>query len=1771
MSMSKPLSDSLEDFPSIHLDPGDPGSPDPDCSNPKKQPAAAPSNPSLDSGSLIKMATATILGKQLNLKAMITNPNSFKIGSKNGKQDDLPRMDEELNILTGNNDDKQDFNWDKACQDDGIPENSVSEAEKSGNWTLEDNKVREKGMIPDQNQTQSLLIQVPPGPIDCNQTHQDVTLTGSAGQVTFLPENVTNLQPIGKAKDHGHEAQESHNIDQTQGMYGPDPWAFSPTHCGEYDSPKEKGSTRPNQTPELYDPASSKLTVTDMEPSTSTRPNQTPELYGPTSSELTSKENQPQISTRPNAIHEFYSPTPYKTTRTENGQDYSPHSPDITSPNETPEFHDPEPCKTTTTENGPDYSPPSPNNTRPKEIPSFYGPEPSKTTRTEKGPDYSPHSPDQTSPNETPEFYGPEPGKTTRTENGQDYSPQSPDQTSPNEKPEFQVPESYKTTRTENEANYSPHSPNNTRPKEIPDFYSPEPYKTTRNADEADHSPDGPETTRMDQAPECHDQNLPEKTTMENDDIYNPELTRPNHTSDLKAFNKHDESTEMEQDTFYSNEKGNSESSIWGSESNQNERNVKDYPMGKRNSKLDQTNDKEDFSQMNFADDSVPVKRLKSAPIEIPARKSTNPWDVDIGTEVQALTDDYISMNSHNDRIIASLKEAADILAGSGESTEYNNGKEKPQLTSWSDPLFRINNEKEGLWMRRPRSMDYNTNLVRKEEEDDQRDPKQMKCFSSFAKNLQFELETIAEVDERKPKLKIRKQEDEPKWDSFLDNFESVKAKKKLTPDTFLNFIIWNTCKSICEMKKGHPLGGKVYLLDDTKITLESQVAVLMNGLNKILEAKDKLEDFMIIYYNKKEGEEKADLATKAMTAIECMLEAKDTLWDKLLEVEQRVENLPQSGATEAMEKELTSLARRQHLYNALKSCLANAYDTNGRYLPDELESRPALVFQTIFFCSLMPKLADEIDNLKAAIDVFDRKPLQLGETRLDRNLSNARSAFYDLLSRKENLDKKDFDYRKASITKLIDKFSVQVKKREWTRNMLDGVGSRKKDTENKETFLEECERLERQKDNSERPNRNKYEEFKHKILLMLQELLDKSYQGEIQSARARTESGRKALYSETTSIIKDVFKSGLEKFQDGFWTDKELDDFKFTLAMKNFKVHETIRLKQTGGISTDDDKLVDIFAHTMEEFSILETNQAADTVKKDVLQQVDGSAELSDSSESDSDDSNSDRKWNKLPTFNFSDSDDQAAKADGTESTTSSQSRLDAEVEVSETETQSSGQRDNEGMVFETQEAVNTQDKLETKEDESSGTNQDEDVNTSEIPTAENISQKLDEGKDEEVKSPLITESDDLMKFLLKESENDDVFLESNTSSTELDLKATQSNETTEKQEEAMFDHESKRKYAIISNQEQHKILTTKVPPKIPLIKHEKFTRYRSERQASESSSEKAGQDYLDYDDYVHHLEEKFCRVIDARMSLEILSIFKESMKYEEIKQETDKKVMTLTRNQQTYIKVEEEIYERVPSEPKNLESITYEGGPVQTEQEYQTIMQIRQDKCKNDKDLNARFTKLSLEDKSRNISNSENDKIESYLEDTLRFRNSEYEGSVPARTSSIDISSNDRSSSSCSDDGRQAAFVAELNALSTNELEKLEEKVGYLKLSDFTHLREKYETRNLSLASLRHQLASYKDKFNAETKKPKADQDTEVLQHYRLLETEIKTLNTHLEEIEDKIKKMVDTPSPFAIQNIKMPKLGNEDTYNHKKLDCVPYSDEKTSVREVRGPSFP
>ena len=141
----------------------------------------------------------------------------------------------------------------------------------------------------------------------------------------------------------------------------------------------------------------------------------------------------------------------------------------------------------------------------------------------------------------------------------------------------------------------------------------------------------------------------------------------------------------------------------------------------------------------------------------------------------------------------------------------------------------------------------------------------------------------------------------------------------------------------------------------------------------------------------------------------------------------------------------------------------------------------------------------------------------------------------------------------------------------------------------------------------------------------------------------------------------------------------------------------------------------------------------------------------------------------------------------------------------------------------------------------------------------------------------------------------------------------------------------------------------------------------------------------------------------------------------------------------------------------------------------------------------------------------------------------------------------------------------MAELNILSTAELEQLEQEVGYLKLSDFTQLREKYESRNLTLYSLKHQLLAYSEKYQNELKKAKAEQDTEVLQQYTSLEKEINTLTSQLEKIEQKVMEMIDTPSPFAIANVKMPKIGTEDTYHHKKLEILPYTDDKTSVREV------
>ena len=111
----------------------------------------------------------------------------------------------------------------------------------------------------------------------------------------------------------------------------------------------------------------------------------------------------------------------------------------------------------------------------------------------------------------------------------------------------------------------------------------------------------------------------------------------------------------------------------------------------------------------------------------------------------------------------------------------------------------------------------------------------------------------------------------------------------------------------------------------------------------------------------------------------------------------------------------------------------------------------------------------------------------------------------------------------------------------------------------------------------------------------------------------------------------------------------------------------------------------------------------------------------------------------------------------------------------------------------------------------------------------------------------------------------------------------------------------------------------------------------------------------------------------------------------------------------------------------------------------------------------------------------------------------------------------------------------ICELNALSVSDLESLEKEVGYLKLSDFALLREKYETRKHTLTSLKHQLTLCSKQFKEEEKKEKKDQNTEILSSYRELQAEVKILDKQISEIETQIRKMVDRPSPFSLQNIK------------------------------------
>ena len=85
-------------------------------------------------------------------------------------------------------------------------------------------------------------------------------------------------------------------------------------------------------------------------------------------------------------------------------------------------------------------------------------------------------------------------------------------------------------------------------------------------------------------------------------------------------------------------------------------------------------------------------------------------------------------------------------------------------------------------------------------------------------------------------------------------------------------------------------------------------------------------------------------------------------------------------------------------------------------------------------------------------------------------------------------------------------------------------------------------------------------------------------------------------------------------------------------------------------------------------------------------------------------------------------------------------------------------------------------------------------------------------------------------------------------------------------------MDKEEERKYVIMKNPENLKVSVTKLPEVIPILEHESFTKYRTDRlQSTSSSSDNATYNHLDLEEFVHHLDEKYCRVLDQEIESEI------------------------------------------------------------------------------------------------------------------------------------------------------------------------------------------------------------------------------------------------------------------------------------------------------------
>ena len=143
---------------------------------------------------------------------------------------------------------------------------------------------------------------------------------------------------------------------------------------------------------------------------------------------------------------------------------------------------------------------------------------------------------------------------------------------------------------------------------------------------------------------------------------------------------------------------------------------------------------------------------------------------------------------------------------------------------------------------------------------------------------------------------------------------------------------------------------------------------------------------------------------------------------------------------------------------------------------------------------------------------------------------------------------------------------------------------------------------------------------------------------------------------------------------------------------------------------------------------------------------------------------------------------------------------------------------------------------------------------------------------------------------------------------------------------------------------------------------------------------------------------------------------------------------------------------------------------------------------------------------------------------------------------------------------------MVVEVNALTTAELSTIENEIGYVKLPQFTQMKEKYQYKLDRLKDKKTNQMVLEQQWNAEIAKKPEERDKKVIELYSSIKDDIKNIEKEIDEIETSLKSIQSKDSPFQISELSIPTLfGTEDTPSFKKLQCVPNVDSNNSIRDV------